>query len=120
MVAGEIQGISITYTPGMLVPLSMCSKIFRFADLDIDSHIKKNHQGNSNRNRSPLDIYQVYHDIQNTDGFWWWNAQPYFSHENLNSFIICILPRWNIVIHTVSPELEIIDLTDDLCIQSLG
>jgi len=98
----------------------MCSNIFRFADLYIYSHTKKHYQGNSNRNWSPLDLYQVHHDIQNTNGFRRWNTQPYFSHENLDSFIVCILPWWNLVIHTVSQKLDIIDLTDDLFIQSLG
>jgi len=43
MVAGGIQGILITYTLGLLVPLSMCSNIFRAADLHIDPHTKKNY-----------------------------------------------------------------------------
>ena len=64
-------------------------------------------------------LYQVHHDIQNTKGFWWWNRQPYFPHANLDSFIVCVLPRWNLVIHTVSQKLDIIDLTDSLSIRSL-
>ena len=90
----------------MLPPLSMCTTIFRFSDLHIYSHTKKSYQGNSNRNWSTLDLYQVHHDIQNTNGFWRWNAQPYFSHENIDSIIVCFLPRWNVVIHAVSPKLE--------------
>ena len=43
-----------------------------------------------------------------------------FLHEKLDSFTVCILPRWNLFIHTVSPKLAIIDLTDGLLIQCLG
>ena len=100
-----------------LVLFSMCSSIFRFDDLH---DTKKNYQGNSNSNRSPLDLYQVYHGIQNTKGLGWWNAQPFSSHENLDSFIVCVLPRWNLVIHTVSQKIDIINITDCLSIQSLG
>jgi len=63
MVAGGPQHILIMYTPVLLVPTSMCSNIFRSADLHVYSHTKKNCQGDSNRNRSRLDIYQVHHDI---------------------------------------------------------
>jgi len=42
--------------------------IFRFSDLHIYSHTKKNYQGDNNRNRSPLDIYLVYHEMKNTKG----------------------------------------------------
>jgi len=52
--------------------------------------------------------------------FWWWNAQSYFSHENLDSFIVFILSRWNVVIPTVSRKLDIIHLADRIFIQSLG
>jgi len=52
----------------------MCSNIFYFADLHIYYHTKKNYQGNNYRSRSPLDIYQVHHDIQNAENFLWWNA----------------------------------------------
>jgi len=41
MVAGGVQHILIIYTPLLLVPFSMCSNIFHFADLHIDSHTKK-------------------------------------------------------------------------------
>jgi len=85
----------------------------------LDSHTKKNYQGNNNCNRGPLDMYQVYHDIQNTAGCWWWNTRLYFSHANINSIIVCILPRWNVAIHTVSWKLDIVNLTDGLFIQSL-
>jgi len=88
-------------------------------DPDVSSHTKKHHQGNNNSNRSRPDLYQVHHDIQNKKGVWRWNAQPYFLHENLESFIVCVLSRWNLVIHTVSPKLDIIDLIDGLYIQSL-
>jgi len=98
----------------------MCFNIVRFPDLDIYPPIKKNYQSNNNRNRSPVDIYQVHYDIQNTKGFQWWNTRPDFPHENIDSFIVRVLPRWNIVIHTVSQKLDIIDLTDDLSIQYLG
>jgi len=40
MVAGRIQRILIIYTTVLLVPLSMCSSIFRPADLHIDSRKK--------------------------------------------------------------------------------
>jgi len=32
-------------------------------------------------------------------------------HGNLNSFIVCILSQWNVVIHTVSRKLDLIHLT---------
>jgi len=48
----------------------MCYSIFFFADLHIYSHAKKNYQSDNNGYRSPLDIYQVHHDVQNTEGFW--------------------------------------------------
>jgi len=97
----------------------MCFNIFRFADMHIYPHTKKNYQGDSNHNWSPLDIYQVYYDIQNTESFWWRNAHPYFPHADIYSFIVCILPRWDLFIYTVSQRLDIIDLTDGLSIQSL-
>ena len=38
--------------------------VFRFANLGISSHKKKeNYQGDNNSNRGPLDFDQVYHDI---------------------------------------------------------
>ena len=120
MVAGWVHRIFTMYNPVLIVPLSTCSNIFRFSGLHIYSYTKKNYQGDDNRNRGPLDIYQVHHDIQNTNGFWRGDTKPYFSHENLDSFIVCILPRWNVLIHTVSRKLDIIDLTDGLSIQSLG
>ena len=79
--------------------------IFYCTNLHV-SYTKKHYQGDNNINRNPLDLYQVHYDIQNTDGFWWWNRQSDLSHENLDSFIVCILPRWNLAIHTVSPKLE--------------
>ena len=118
MDASFIQCILFRHKPVLVVPFSM-SNISCFSDLHTFSHTKKNHQGNSNRNRSPLNLYQVHHDIQNTDGFWRWNAQPYFSHADIDSIIICVLPRWDLAIHTVSRKLDIIDLTDCLLIQSL-
>jgi len=97
----------------------MCFNIFRFSDLHIYSHMKKHYQGNNSGNWSPLDIYQVYHHIQNTKGSQWWNTQQYFPHENVNSFIVRVLPRWNVVIHTVSRKLDIIDPTDDTYLLSI-
>jgi len=70
MVASQIQRIFLMYNTILIVPLSMFSHMFCFVDLQIHSHTKKNHQGNDNSNRSPLDLYQVHHDIQNTVGFW--------------------------------------------------
>ena len=93
MVAGWVHRIFTMYNPVLIVPLSTCSNIFRFSGLHIYSY---------------------------TNGFWRWDTKPYFSHENLDSFIVCILPRWNVLIHTVSRKLDIIDLTDGLSIQSLG
>ena len=104
MVAGRIQRIFIICRTGLMLHLSMCSNIFCFA-ICWFILTKKNCQGNNNINWSPLDHYQVYHDIRNTAGFWWWNTWLYFSHANLDLFIVCILPRWNIVIHTVSWKL---------------
>jgi len=98
----------------------MCSNIFYFADLHIYSHTKKNCQGNNYRNRSPLDLYQVHHDIQNAEGFSWWNVRAYFLHEGLDPFIVRVLPRWDLVIHPVSQKLDIIDLTDGLSTQCRG
>jgi len=98
----------------------MFFNIFRFSDLHVYPHTKKNYQGGNHRNWSPPDIYQVRHDIQNTKGFRWWNTRPDFPYENVNSFIVRVLPRWDDVIHTVSRKLDIVDLTDDLSIQSLG
>jgi len=98
----------------------MCSNIFHFADLHIYSHTKKNYQGNNYRSRSPLDLYQVHHDIQNAEGFSWWNARAYFLHEGLDPFIVCVLPQWDLVIHPVSRKLDIIDLTDGIFTQSRG
>ena len=46
--------------------------------------------------------------------------QLYLSYKNLESFIVCVLPRWNLVIHTVSPKLNIVDLTDGLSIYSVS
>jgi len=94
----------------------MSFNIFRFADMHIYPHTKKNYWGDSNHNWSPLDIYQVYYDIQNTESFWWRNVYPYLSHADIYSFI---LPQWDLVIYTVSQRLDIIDLTDGLSIQSL-
>ena len=47
----------------------MCSNIFHFSNLHIYSHTKKNYQGNNYYSHSPLDLYQVDHDIQNAEGF---------------------------------------------------
>jgi len=114
MVAGKTQHIFIICNTVVMVPFSMCSNTFYVSGLHIYFHPKKNYQGNSDSNWSPLDLYQVYNDIQNTKGLWWWNMQLYLSHKNLESFIVCVLPRWNLVIHTVSPKLDIVDLTDGL------
>ena len=92
IVAGGVQRLLIIYTTVLVVPLSMCSNIFFFVDLQTYSHGKKDYQGDSNSNRSPLDLYQVYYDIQNTNGFRRWNTRSSFSHENLDSFIVCVLP----------------------------
>ena len=93
--------------------------VFCFADLHIYSDTKKNCQGDSHIDWSSLDLHQVYHDIQNTEGSWWWNRQPYFVHANFHSFTVCVLPWWNLVIHTMSPNLVILDLTKGLSIQYL-
>ena len=114
MVAGPTRHILMVWSRVWIVPLSMCSDILCSADLYVSLHTKKYYQGYSNSDRSPLDLHQVYHDIQNTESFWWWNTQPYFSHANLYSFIICFLPRWNSLIHTVSPRIDIVDLTDGI------
>jgi len=112
MVAGPTQHILLLYKASLLVPFSMFSNMFLSAN--VSSHTKKHYQGDNNSNRSPLDFYQVYHDIQDTEVFRRWNAHPYLLHENLNSSIVCILPRWNNLIHTVSPNLDIINSSDGL------
>ena len=47
----------------------MCFNMFCVADLLIYYHTKKDYQDDSNRNRSPADLDQVFHDIQNTTGY---------------------------------------------------
>ena len=120
MVAGGMKCIYLIQHTDLAVPMSTCSNMFCVADLHIYCHTKKNCQDDSNRNRSPVDLDQVYLDIQNTKDFRWWDTRPYFTHANLDSVIVCILPRWNVVIHTVSRKLDIINPTDGLSIQSLG
>jgi len=46
--------------------------------------------------------------------------RPYFLHANLHSFIVCVLPRWDTFIHTVSSNPEIIDVTDCILFSLLG
>ena len=46
--------------------------------------------------------------MQNKKGIQWWDTRPYFTHANLDSFIVCVLPRWNLVTHTVSLKNEIL------------
>jgi len=77
------------------------------------------YQSDNNINRNPLDLYKVNHNIQDTDVFGD-GIGSWISHENLDSFIVCVLLRWNLAIHTVGPKLDIIDLTDGLSIQCLG
>jgi len=104
MAAGWMKRLFFIHKTDLPVPMSMCSNMFCFADLHIYSHTKKNCQDDSNRNRNPVDLYQIYCDIQNTKGFQWWDTRSYFTHANFDSFIVCILPRSNLVIHTVSPK----------------
>ena len=76
---------------------------------------KKNCQDYYNSDCSPHDFDQVYYDIQDTEGSSAWNMQASFSHPNLHSSIICILPRWDPFIHTMSSNVYIISLTHRFC-----
>ena len=69
MTAGGMEHISFIQKTDLTVPMSMCSNMFCVADLHIYFHIKKDYEGDSNRNRSPVDLDQVYHDIQRTKCF---------------------------------------------------
>jgi len=69
MVAGRMKCLFIKQNTDLEVRMSMCSNMFCVTDLDIYSHTKKNCQDDGNRNRSPVDLDQVYHDIQNTKDF---------------------------------------------------
>ena len=110
MVAGWMTRLFFLHKTDLAVPMSMCSNMFCVADLHIYCHKKKNCQDNSNHNRSPVDLDQVYDDIQNTKGFQWWDTRPYSPRANLDSSLVCVLPRWNLVIHTVSPKYYILSI----------
>ena len=83
-----------------------------FVNLHAYSHAKKHCQDSHNSDRGPVDFYQAYCDIQDTEVFWWWSTQSYFLYANLHSCVVCILPRWDPFIRTVSPtNINIINIT---------